>query len=211
MTAGHIETEELLVHYKCLYGTSIVLGEGDTAMPTQGVAGRPPWGGCPAAVEAVTENVLELMRSMRKGKARLVADARGDVASATKLLLLTLAAGPVRTSALAASVQLDLSTVSRQAATLVAAGLLERRADPADGRACLLVLTPAGQDALAEHEQDKADFFARVLDGWTAEELEVFSGLLARFTAAYNHVHDAWLDGPAARPLVPSAGQGSLT
>jgi DNA-binding MarR family transcriptional regulator len=147
-----------------------------------------------AATGAVADSVLDLMRTVRKAKARMLADARGDVESATQLLLHTVAAhGPVRTSALAASVHSDLSTVSRQVGALVAGGLLERRADPADGRACLLALTPAGEAAVADHEQGRADFFAAVLDGWTQDELLQFAGLLDRFTASYDHVHAAWI------------------
>jgi DNA-binding MarR family transcriptional regulator len=147
-----------------------------------------------ATTGAVADSVLDLMRTVRKAKARMVADARGDVESATQLLLHTVAAhGPVRTSALAVSVHSDLSTVSRQVGTLVAGGLLERRADPADGRACLLALTPAGEAAVADHERGRAGFFAAVLDGWTQDELLQFAGLLDRFTASYDHVHAAWI------------------
>ena len=104
----------------------------------------------------------------------------------------------MRTTALAASVHSDPSTVSRQTASLVAAGLLERHSDPADGRASLLALTPAGQAVTAEHDRARADFYAQVLDGWTPAELRQFGALLARFTASYEQVH-------AARVLARSA------
>src|SRR3984957_14979159 len=152
-----------------------------------------------AATDAVAGSVLGLLRTVRKAKARMMAAAGDDVESATALLLHSVATlGPVRTSALAASVHSDLSTVSRQVGVLVAAGLLERRADPADGRACLLALTPAGQAAVAEHERGRADFFAAVLDGWAEDELRQFAGLLDRFTASYDHVHAAWIAERAA-------------
>jgi DNA-binding MarR family transcriptional regulator len=148
----------------------------------------------PAAAKAATASLLDLLRTVRKAKARMLADARGDVDSATQLLLHTVAqAGPMRTSTLAATVGSDLSTVSRQVSALVTAGLLERRADPADGRACLLALTPAGEARLADHEQDRDAFFDEVLDGWTEDELSQFAGLLARFTASYDQVHAARL------------------
>jgi DNA-binding MarR family transcriptional regulator len=143
-------------------------------------------------VETVAKNVLDLLSTFRKSAARLEANARSDMESATRLLLRTVAEqGPMRTTALAASVHSDLSTVSRQTASLVAAGLLERRADPADGRASLLALTPAGQAATAEHDRARAGFYAQVLDGWTPAELRQFGALLARFTASYDQVHAA--------------------
>ena len=49
--------------------------------------------------------------------------------------------GPRRSSELAAAVHSDPSTVSRQVAALVRDGLIERQADPEDGRASVLVPT----------------------------------------------------------------------
>ena len=106
----------------------------------------------------------------------------------------------MRASALAASVQADLSTVSRQVATLVGRGLLERRADQLDGRACLLAVTDAGRAAIAEHEQGRQAFFDEVLTGWSTEEMRQFARQLERFTAAYDHVHAAWMSARARRP-----------
>ena len=154
--------------------------------PSPGTPGRA------AEVEMVARNVLDLLSTFRKSAARMEANARSDMESATRLLLRTVAEqGPIRTTALAASVHSDLSTVSRQTASLVAAGLLERHSDPADGRASLLALTPAGQAVTAEHDRARADFYAQVLDGWTPAELRQFGTLLARFTASYEQVHIA--------------------
>jgi DNA-binding MarR family transcriptional regulator len=151
--------------------------------------GTPGW---EADVETVAKNVLDLLGTVRKAAARVEANTRSDMESATRLLLRTVAEqGPMRTTALAASVHSDLSTVSRQTASLVAAGLLERRSDPADGRASVLALTPAGQAATAEHDRARAGFYAQVLDGWTPAELRQFGTLLARFTASYDQVHAA--------------------
>ncbi len=148
--------------------------------------GAPGWA---AEVEMVADNVLDLLSTVRKSAARMEANSRSDVESATRLLLRTVAElGPMRATALAASVHSDLSTVSRQTASLVAAGLLERRSDPADGRASVLALTPAGQAATAEHDRARAGFYAQVLDGWTPAELRQFGALLARFTASYDQV-----------------------
>ena len=45
----------------------------------------------------------------------------------------------------------DPSTVSRQVASLVKAGLVERQADPDDGRASILVPTELGRAKVREH------------------------------------------------------------
>jgi DNA-binding MarR family transcriptional regulator len=165
------------------------------------------------AVNAATSAVRSLLRTARKAKARMMADARGDVESAMQALLHIVASeGPMRTSALAASAQSDLSTVSRQVAALVSSGLLERRADPADGRASLLALTPSGEAILAQYERASAAFYAEVLDGWSPDELEQFSALLGKFTAAWDQVQASRLAGQVAhRPVKPLASKGSLS
>jgi DNA-binding MarR family transcriptional regulator len=145
-------------------------------------------------VASVVESFIDLQRTVRRSKARLLAAAGDDVESATQVLLHTVAAeGPMRASALAASVQADLSTVSRQVAALVSRGLLERQADQLDGRASLLAVTGAGQAAIAAHERGRQAFFDEVLADWSTEEMSQFAQQLERFTGAYDHIHTAWL------------------
>jgi DNA-binding MarR family transcriptional regulator len=166
-----------------------------------GAGPRRPPGSRPEAVASVTESFLDLQRTVRRAKARLLAAAGNDVESASHLLLHTVESeGPMRASALAASVHADLSTVSRQVAALVDRGLLERRADQRDGRACLLAVTGAGRAAIAEHEQDRQAFFDDVLTGWSTEELSQFAQQMARFTAAYDQIHAARMNARARQP-----------
>ena len=161
--------------------------------PAGAGSGRPP-GDRPESVASVAESFVDLQRTVRRSKARLLAAAGDDVESATHVLLQAVAAdGPMRASALAASVQADLSTVSRQVAVLVGRGLLERQADQLDGRACLLAVTAAGRDAIAEHERGRQAFFDEVLTGWGSAEMRQFAQQLERFTAAYDRVHTAWM------------------
>ena len=147
-------------------------------------------GGQRAAKDSVTASFIALQRTVRQAKARLQAAAGNDVESATHLLLHTVRAeGPLRASALAASVQADLSTVSRQVNALIIRGLLERRADQQDGRASLLAVTEAGLAAIAEHERGRQSFFDEVLAGWSTGELREFARQMERFTTAYEQVH----------------------
>ncbi|MFI9007800.1 MarR family winged helix-turn-helix transcriptional regulator [Actinosynnema sp. NPDC053489] len=83
---------------------------------------------------------------------------------------------------LATSAGLDPSTVSRAVAALVANGLVERRADPADGRASILVVTGRGRAALADARDWYDRLLGRALADWTLEEVEALTGSLGRLT-----------------------------
>ena len=56
-------------------------------------------------------------------------------------VLFNLATGPKRVSELAECVHSDISTVSRQASTLVALGIAKKVTDPSDGRAQVITIT----------------------------------------------------------------------
>jgi DNA-binding MarR family transcriptional regulator len=149
----------------------------------------------PAEVAAVADSVVALLRSFSKARARLLAAAAHDVEWSAHVLLKCIATeGQLRASEVAEQLRSDPSTVSRQVAALVKDGLLERRADPADGRASLLVLTPAADAVLAEHDRLRLAHFAEVLDGWTDAELAAFAGMLQRFTTAYEDANGNWIE-----------------
>ncbi len=67
--------------------------------------------------------------------------------------------------------QLDLSTVSRQVATLEAKGLVERGADPGDGRVTQLSITREGSSQLQITRAARHDFFTKLLADWSDEDI----------------------------------------
>lgn len=108
----------------------------------------------------------------------------GGVERSAILLIKTLMVlGPSRSSALAAAVHSDPSTVSRQVAALVRDGLVERRADPDDGRASVLAATEAGLRVLEEQRRRIGLALARVVRQWAPEDLDTFLDLLEKFVA----------------------------
>jgi DNA-binding MarR family transcriptional regulator len=158
------------------------------------------------AITAVADNFAALMRSFGRARARLLAAAENDVEWSAHVLLRALANdGPMRAGALASAVQSDPSTVSRQVAALVKEGLLERQADPADGRASLLVPTPRAYDVLAEHEQIRLRHFEQMLEDWSARDLHTFSTLLDRFTSDFDAANSAALHSSS----IPASGRAS--
>lgn len=117
---------------------------------------------------------------------RAAAAREGDLDRPSFMLLHTLAcAGPSRVTMLAATVHSDPSTISRQAAHLVGMGLVERRADPDDGRASLLALTDAGTALLEHTRQRRDDRTAAIIKSWQPAEREQFADLIDRFTAGF--------------------------
>ncbi|MEV4704594.1 MarR family transcriptional regulator [Actinoplanes sp. NPDC049316] len=83
---------------------------------------------------------------------------------------------------LAARCSLDPSTISRTVATLVRSGLVQRTADPADGRASVLSLTPLGRQTLSDVTAWADDRLADALKEWRPDELAAFTALLRRFS-----------------------------
>jgi DNA-binding MarR family transcriptional regulator len=63
----------------------------------------------------------------------------------------------------------------------VAAGLVRREADQADGRRALLMRTPAGQHLSAEAHAFRRQVFGEAMAGWPAADRAEFARLLARF------------------------------
>ena len=56
---------------------------------------------------------------------------------------------------------------------MTAANLIERRADPDDGRAWRLWLTPAGRAAMAQSKAGLVEVNARLTEGFTEAEIDV--------------------------------------
>ncbi|MBW4719824.1 MarR family winged helix-turn-helix transcriptional regulator [Saccharothrix obliqua] len=93
--------------------------------------------------------------------------------------------GPSRSSALAEAVFSDPSTVSRQVASLVKEGWVERRADPDDGRASVLAVTDAGMRLLEERRRSRNQAIARMLADWSEKDLVAFIDHFERFVGDY--------------------------
>lgn len=119
-----------------------------------------------------------------------VGKARNSMDRAAYLLLNRLdREGPMGVKALAEAMGIDSSTVTRQVAPLVDTGLVKRTSHPEDGRAVVLALSPRGRGRLEEVRDSRRRLMAQVTDDWTAQEREVFTGLLARFNTALAEWH----------------------
>ena len=91
--------------------------------------------------------------------------------------------GPMRASALAKEVALDLSTVSRHLRTLEDEGQVAKSADPDDKRAFQVGLTERGHDFVREFWRARVATVHEALteSDWSADEVRSLSKLLDKF------------------------------
>ncbi|MFV0525426.1 MAG: MarR family winged helix-turn-helix transcriptional regulator [Acidimicrobiales bacterium] len=88
--------------------------------------------------------------------------------------------GPSRMSRLAEVTGVDISTASRSVGRLVAAGYVERRPDPSDGRASLHSLSDEGEAVCIRIQAARRQWLAEVLGGFSDTEQAELAELLTR-------------------------------
>jgi DNA-binding MarR family transcriptional regulator len=122
-----------------------------------------------------------LLRRSRAISTRLASELHPDLdGAAYGLLALLQDAGPLRASDLVVRLGLDKSTVSRQVAHLVALGLVDRAADPEDGRAQVLSPSAEGAARLARIREARRARWESDLADWPASDVAALGELLGR-------------------------------
>jgi DNA-binding MarR family transcriptional regulator len=149
-----------------------------------------PSGDVAAALAEVEEQMMELAAHVRAA----LRDAATRVDPALqpfgfKILRTLRRCGPTHASALAESLDVDRSVISRQARLLEELGLLELAPDPADGRARFLAPTALAIEKMSAVPGSDKTFISARLAGWTEADLTQFARFLARLNVP---------DGPAA-------------
>jgi DNA-binding MarR family transcriptional regulator len=135
----------------------------------------------PATPQDLSVELHDLLKAVRLIKQHRLSSRPGLPAATIGLLIqIDALSSDCHARELAAHAGLDPSTVSRAVASLVAQGLVERTADPVDGRASLLCVTPAGRAALDEASAWFGNLLDRALAGWTPDERIVLSVTLRR-------------------------------
>lgn len=92
--------------------------------------------------------------------------------------------GATSISGLASGLGLDATTVTRQVATMEAAGLVGRSTDPDDGRVRLIELSVPGRRKMQEVRHAREERIGALVDDWSAADRRTFAELLARFNDA---------------------------
>jgi DNA-binding MarR family transcriptional regulator len=161
-----------------------------------------------AATGELTDEVLRFVRLLKL----TVPVEPGLDRSAMLLLIPLLHNGSMRLRDLAHARGADPSTVSRQAAQLVQAGLVTSEADPVDGRARRLALTDAGRAICHRMTEARGTAIAAALAGWSDTRLHTFVELFREFNAcveAHRQGRSAGHD-PSAADAAAAARQESL-
>ncbi|RRQ25948.1 MarR family transcriptional regulator [Rhodococcus sp. Eu-32] len=138
--------------------------------------------------EEIGSQLVRLQR-IRERKLAQLKDASGGVEGAAFVCLFRLLTdGPMRSSTLAAMVDSDPSTVSRQVAQLVDRGHVERLRDETDGRAYVLAVTDSGREIARRIQERRTANLARVIEDWSGDDRARLVELLDRFLTDWERV-----------------------
>jgi DNA-binding MarR family transcriptional regulator len=92
--------------------------------------------------------------------------------------------GPLNVSILAAALNLDGSTVTRQVTALEKDRLVERGPDPKDGRGTVIAATPLGLTAVEQVRQARKNLYGKMLASYSDQEKQDLAATLEKFTDA---------------------------
>lgn len=130
--------------------------------------------------EACTNELISFVRATKRLAHVPVTDGPTLDRPALMLMFGTVEHGPVRPSALADSLYIDLSTVSRQLAALETSGWVARERDPDDRRAFLVRATDEGRRVLGANLAARRALLKDLLTDWSEQDRLDFAHLLGR-------------------------------
>lgn len=129
---------------------------------------------------------LELAVIIRRTTSITTRNKLGNLDRSAYLLLQRIVSrGSAGVKTLADEFQLDISTVSRQAAALEQKGYVYRIQDPQDGRFHTYEITELGRKEWAEAKQARMKRVSELLQKWTKEEKETFGKLLKKYNQSF--------------------------
>ncbi len=93
--------------------------------------------------------------------------------------------GPMRLTELASCIGVGKPSVSRQIAFLESIGMVYKEADPQDGRAQSIRLTPKGEEKMHQVQDARRQVFRERLGEWPLEEIRTLAEYMERLNTAY--------------------------
>jgi len=141
-------------------------------------------------LEGLIDALADVARRHRNLTLRVYRES-GLPAAQVTVLAVAARLGESRMSDLAEELLVDPSVISRHVSQLEQSGNVERRPDPADGRATLIRLTQRGEETLAEVRRLRRRHLQEALAGWDEDEvadLNATLGTVSRFLDAAQEV-----------------------
>ncbi|WP_305789356.1 MULTISPECIES: MarR family winged helix-turn-helix transcriptional regulator [Micromonosporaceae] len=132
-----------------------------------------------ASIETQVAMLIRLGEATRRSSPR---PHRALDRAAYVILRLLEEAGPQNVSAVAARLNLDGSTVTRQVSAMHRDGLVERHADPTDGRGTVIAATEQGISQVHAVAKARRELYDVILKDWTGQERRDLAALLERLT-----------------------------
>ncbi|MDQ0077359.1 MarR family winged helix-turn-helix transcriptional regulator [Arthrobacter oryzae] len=157
-----------------------------------------------AALRTVEHQISLFWRRGRALSQQLSREVHPDMEPAAYGLLTVIRReGPIRLTELASCIGVGKPSVSRQIAFLESIGLVSKEADPLDGRAQTIRLTPKGEEKMHQVQDARREVFRERLGEWPVEELQTLAAYMAKLNATYER--DGFPKDEANRPgLNPS-------
>jgi DNA-binding MarR family transcriptional regulator len=115
---------------------------------------------------------MAIVRTARRLRQEAASEATGLTPTSTAALATIDRFGPLTPSELAEIERVKRPTVTRTLGCLEREGLVERTADPTDGRSSLVTVNAAGRDRLRRLRGRKNAYLARRMRGLSADEIE---------------------------------------
>ena len=144
-----------------------------------------------AAIEALEQQLSMLWRRARSNSYKVARRVHPDMEPAAYGLLVILQReGSMCLTDIAASVGVGKPSVSRQIAMLEHLGLVQKEADPLDGRAQAISLTDAGTRQLVAAQTARKQAFHELMEDWDVEDLTRLGTLIAELNTTYSK--DNW-------------------
>jgi DNA-binding MarR family transcriptional regulator len=136
------------------------------------------------SLDSISRTLAQVMRlsGSRSMFARQAAAAGVTLTQPSYVLLrLLIDVGPLAMGVLARAAHMDVGMATRQVTTLVEAGLVTRKPDPADARVSLVAVSKSGRRVAGSLQDVRRGHMQRALSGWRAAELAEFDRMLRRF------------------------------
>lgn len=139
-----------------------------------------------AALKTVEHQISIFWRRARSVSQQLSRQVHPDMEPAAYGLLTVIRKeGPIRLTELASCIGVGKPSVSRQIAFLESIGLVVKEADPLDGRAQTIRLTPHGEEKMHQVQDARRQVFRERLGEWPVEDLQALATYMAKLNATY--------------------------